>query len=159
MAGLTGETVEPLDKGAGVLLVEDGGRFIVRPLGTTPARSRTVRAGLRWVCLLARHPVTIAIELERVAGLAGANGSGPGLSHRGAVLVVHAGSLGCGSGRRGRRGRRLGRAPGQRGSRRGRAGAGRAVLAQLDSTLTMASRSAGVTQTRYLTFTETIRAT
>ena len=32
VAGLTGETVEPLDKGAGVLLVEDGGRFTVRPL-------------------------------------------------------------------------------------------------------------------------------
>jgi broad specificity phosphatase PhoE len=32
VAGLTGQTVEPLDKGAGVLLVEDGGRFTVRPL-------------------------------------------------------------------------------------------------------------------------------
>ena len=32
VAGLTGQTVEPLDKGAGVLLVEDGGRFLVRPL-------------------------------------------------------------------------------------------------------------------------------
>ena len=32
VAGLTGEGVEPLDKGAGVLLVEDGGRFTVRPL-------------------------------------------------------------------------------------------------------------------------------
>jgi broad specificity phosphatase PhoE len=32
VAGLTGETVEPLAKGAGVLLAEDGGRFTVRPL-------------------------------------------------------------------------------------------------------------------------------
>ena len=32
VAGLTGQTVEPLDKGAGVLLVEDGGRFTVTPL-------------------------------------------------------------------------------------------------------------------------------
>ena len=32
VAGLTGQTVEPLGKGAGVLLVEDGGRFTVRPL-------------------------------------------------------------------------------------------------------------------------------
>lgn len=32
VAGLTGQTVEPLAKGAGVLLVEDGGRFSVRPL-------------------------------------------------------------------------------------------------------------------------------
>jgi broad specificity phosphatase PhoE len=32
VAGLTGQTVEPLAKGAGVLLVEDGGRFTVRPL-------------------------------------------------------------------------------------------------------------------------------
>ena len=32
VAGLTGQTVEPLDKGAGVLLVEDGGRFTVNPL-------------------------------------------------------------------------------------------------------------------------------
>lgn len=32
VAGLTGETVEPLAKGAGVLLVEDEGRFRVRPL-------------------------------------------------------------------------------------------------------------------------------
>ena len=32
VAALTGETVEPLGKGAGVLLVEDGGRFTVRPL-------------------------------------------------------------------------------------------------------------------------------
>lgn len=32
VAALTGQTVEPLDKGAGVLLVEDGGRFTVRPL-------------------------------------------------------------------------------------------------------------------------------
>ena len=31
-AALTGATVEPLDKGAGVLLVEDGGRFTVRAL-------------------------------------------------------------------------------------------------------------------------------
>jgi broad specificity phosphatase PhoE len=32
VAGLTGEVVEPLGKGAGVLLVEDDGRFTVRPL-------------------------------------------------------------------------------------------------------------------------------
>jgi broad specificity phosphatase PhoE len=32
VAGLTGQTVEPLAKGAGVLLVEDGGRFTVTPL-------------------------------------------------------------------------------------------------------------------------------
>ena len=32
VAGLTGQAVEPLAKGAGVLLVEDGGRFTVRPL-------------------------------------------------------------------------------------------------------------------------------
>lgn len=32
VAGLTGQTVEPLVKGAGVLLVEDGGKFTVRPL-------------------------------------------------------------------------------------------------------------------------------
>ena len=32
VAGLTGQVVEPLGKGAGVLLVEDGGRFTVRPL-------------------------------------------------------------------------------------------------------------------------------
>jgi broad specificity phosphatase PhoE len=32
VAGLTGETVDPLDKGAGVLLVEDDGRFTIRPL-------------------------------------------------------------------------------------------------------------------------------
>ena len=32
VAGLTGEVVEPLGKGAGVLLVEDAGRFTVRPL-------------------------------------------------------------------------------------------------------------------------------
>jgi len=32
VAGLTGQTVEPLGKGAGVLLVEDGGRFTVKPL-------------------------------------------------------------------------------------------------------------------------------
>jgi len=30
--GLTGETVEPLGKGAGVLLTEDGGTFTIRPL-------------------------------------------------------------------------------------------------------------------------------
>ncbi|HEU0041738.1 MAG TPA: histidine phosphatase family protein [Jiangellaceae bacterium] len=32
VAGLTGQAVEPLGKGAGVLLVEDGGRFTVGPL-------------------------------------------------------------------------------------------------------------------------------
>jgi phosphohistidine phosphatase SixA len=32
VAGLTGQTVGPLGKGAGVLLVEDGGTFSVRPL-------------------------------------------------------------------------------------------------------------------------------
>ena len=32
VAGLTGQAVAPLAKGAGVLLVEDGGRFTVRPL-------------------------------------------------------------------------------------------------------------------------------
>ena len=32
VAGLTGRAVEPLTKGAGVLLVEDGGRYAVRPL-------------------------------------------------------------------------------------------------------------------------------
>jgi broad specificity phosphatase PhoE len=32
VAALTGQAVEPLEKGAGVLLVEDGGRFTVRPL-------------------------------------------------------------------------------------------------------------------------------
>jgi broad specificity phosphatase PhoE len=32
VTGLTGETVEPLGKGAGVLLVEDDGRFTVTPL-------------------------------------------------------------------------------------------------------------------------------
>jgi broad specificity phosphatase PhoE len=32
VAGLTGQTVDPLGKGAGVVLVEDGGRFTVRPL-------------------------------------------------------------------------------------------------------------------------------
>ena len=32
VAGLTGQTLEPLDKGAGVLVVEDGGRFTVSPL-------------------------------------------------------------------------------------------------------------------------------
>ena len=32
VAGLTGQTVEPLAKGAGVLLIEDGGRFTTRPL-------------------------------------------------------------------------------------------------------------------------------
>ena len=32
VAGLTAQTVEPLSKGAGVLLVEDGGRFTVNPL-------------------------------------------------------------------------------------------------------------------------------
>jgi broad specificity phosphatase PhoE len=32
VAGLTGQVVEPLATGAGVLLVEDGGRFTVRPL-------------------------------------------------------------------------------------------------------------------------------
>jgi phosphohistidine phosphatase SixA len=32
VAGLTGQTVDPLAKGAGVLLVEDGGRFTVTPL-------------------------------------------------------------------------------------------------------------------------------
>ena len=32
VAGLTGQTVDPLGKGAGMLLVEDGGRFTVRPL-------------------------------------------------------------------------------------------------------------------------------
>lgn len=32
VAGLTGQTVEPLGKGAGVLLVEDDGRFSVEPL-------------------------------------------------------------------------------------------------------------------------------
>ena len=32
VSGLTGQSVAPLGKGAGVLLVEDGGRFAVRPL-------------------------------------------------------------------------------------------------------------------------------
>jgi broad specificity phosphatase PhoE len=32
VAALTGRTIEPLGKGSGVLLVEDGGRFTVRPL-------------------------------------------------------------------------------------------------------------------------------
>jgi broad specificity phosphatase PhoE len=32
VAGLTGETIEPLGKGAGVLLIEDAGTFTVRPL-------------------------------------------------------------------------------------------------------------------------------
>jgi broad specificity phosphatase PhoE len=32
VAGLTGQTVEPLAKGAGVLIVEDAGRFTVSPL-------------------------------------------------------------------------------------------------------------------------------
>ena len=32
VGGLTGQAVEPLAKGAGVLLVEDGGRFTCRPL-------------------------------------------------------------------------------------------------------------------------------
>lgn len=32
VAGLTGQTVEPLGKGAGVLLIEDGGRFTAHPL-------------------------------------------------------------------------------------------------------------------------------
>ena len=32
VAALTGQAVEPLGKGAGVLLVEDGGRFTVEPL-------------------------------------------------------------------------------------------------------------------------------
>lgn len=32
VSGLAGQTVEPLAKGAGVLLVEDGGRFTVRQL-------------------------------------------------------------------------------------------------------------------------------
>jgi len=32
VAGLTGQAVEPLANGAGVLLVEDGGRFTCRPL-------------------------------------------------------------------------------------------------------------------------------
>jgi len=32
VAGLTGQSVEPLGKGDGVLLVEDGGRFTVSPL-------------------------------------------------------------------------------------------------------------------------------
>ena len=32
VSGLTGETVEPLGKGAGVLLVEDGRKFSIRPL-------------------------------------------------------------------------------------------------------------------------------
>ena len=32
VAGLTGQTVEPLGKGDGVLLAEDGGRFTVAPL-------------------------------------------------------------------------------------------------------------------------------
>ncbi len=32
VASLTGQAVDPLAKGAGVLLVEDGGRFTVRPL-------------------------------------------------------------------------------------------------------------------------------
>src|SRR5688572_11547959 len=32
VAGLTGQTIEPLGKGAGVLLVEDDGRFTIRPL-------------------------------------------------------------------------------------------------------------------------------
>jgi broad specificity phosphatase PhoE len=32
VAGLTGQTVEPLAKGGGVLVVEDSGRFTVRPL-------------------------------------------------------------------------------------------------------------------------------
>lgn len=32
VAGLAGQTVEPLAKGAGVLLVEDSGRFTVKPL-------------------------------------------------------------------------------------------------------------------------------
>ena len=32
LAGLTGQVVEPLAKGAGVLLVEDAGRFSVRRL-------------------------------------------------------------------------------------------------------------------------------
>ena len=32
VAALTGQAVEPLGKGDGVLLVEDGGRFTVRPL-------------------------------------------------------------------------------------------------------------------------------
>ncbi len=32
VAALTGQTVEPLGKGAGVLLVEDGGRFSFEPL-------------------------------------------------------------------------------------------------------------------------------
>ena len=32
LAGLTGQVVEPLEKGAGVLLVEDSGRFTVRRL-------------------------------------------------------------------------------------------------------------------------------
>ena len=32
VAGLSGETVQPLAKGAGVLLVEDSGSFTVRPL-------------------------------------------------------------------------------------------------------------------------------
>lgn len=32
VAGLAGQTLEPLAKGAGVLLVEDGGRFTVEPL-------------------------------------------------------------------------------------------------------------------------------
>ena len=32
VAGLAGQTIEPLGKGAGVLLVEDDGRFTIRPL-------------------------------------------------------------------------------------------------------------------------------
>jgi broad specificity phosphatase PhoE len=32
VAGLTGQAVEPLGKGAGVLIVEDGGKYTVRPL-------------------------------------------------------------------------------------------------------------------------------
>jgi broad specificity phosphatase PhoE len=32
VAALTGQTIEPLGKGAGVLLVEDGGRFTTTPL-------------------------------------------------------------------------------------------------------------------------------
>lgn len=36
VAGLTGQSVPPLEKGGGVLLVEDGGSFTVRPLSLRP---------------------------------------------------------------------------------------------------------------------------
>ena len=55
MAALTGQTVEPLGKGAGVLLVEDGGRFSVKPLYRSPDLRSLRESELELRCLARRR--------------------------------------------------------------------------------------------------------